>query len=221
MGNNKSKPEGNRKPKRPGVTPESVEEWYANFFKEFSAKENDKEEMHQSYGPQERVPEETTSGTPSSPHEAEVHDNSGDNPDEEESTPARGSGPGMSQPDAFGQSAGSTMAVQAARQAVIDKVQLLATQARDKLKDAVEQVKRLGFVGVAKVAGRWIKEHPWEAAAIIAFIVVLASTPAILGAIGFTSAGIAAGKNTTIKHISCRFNKLKRKYSRRHTRQYW
>ncbi|KZM28362.1 uncharacterized protein EKO05_0005186 [Ascochyta rabiei] len=48
-----------------------------------------------------------------------------------------------------------------------------------------------------KVVGRktleWVKAHPWETAAIINPLILLACTPFILGAVGFTSSGIAAG----------------------------
>jgi hypothetical protein len=216
MGNNKSKPMDVNKPTRPRMTPKSIDDFFAectseaghttyeDFFNEASVKENSTQQTEPSRSPRE-VSQEETSETLSSQDDTEVLEDSGDNADEESTAP-RESGPDMSQSNAFGQSAGSNMAFQAAYQAVIDRLQLLALQARDKLTgaiqqardkfaDAIEQVKKLGFMGVARAVGRWMKEHPWETAAIIVFIVLMASTPAILGAMGFTSAGIAAGTN--------------------------
>jgi hypothetical protein len=217
MGNNKSKPMDVNKPKRPCITPKSIDDFFAectseaghttyeDFFNEVSVKENSTEQTEPSSRSPREVSQEETSETLSSQDDTEVHDNSGNNADEESTAP-RQFGPGMRQPNSFGQSAGSNLAFQAAYQAVNDRLQLLAMQARDKLAgiieqardklaDAIEQVKKLGLMGVARVVGRWMKEHPWETAAIIVFIVVMASTPAILGAMGFTSAGIAAGTN--------------------------
>ncbi|KAH3917584.1 hypothetical protein HBI56_109780 [Parastagonospora nodorum] len=81
---------------------------------------------------------------------------------------------------------------QVAFQAVLNKVQLLASRAHDAVANAVSQLRKLGVIEVAKEVGTWMKAHPAETAAIIVFIAVLASTPAILGAMGFTTAGIAA-----------------------------
>jgi ElaB/YqjD/DUF883 family membrane-anchored ribosome-binding protein len=217
MGNNKSKPMDANKSKRPCINPKSIDDFFAectseaghttyeDFFNEVSVKENSTEQTEPSSRSPREVSQEETSETLSSQDDTEVLEDSGDNADEESTAP-RESGPDMSQSNAFGQSAGSNMAFQAAYQAVIDRLQLLALQGRDKLTgaiqqardkfaDAIEQVKKLGFMGVARAVGRWMKEHPWETAAIIVFIVLMASTPAILGAMGFTSAGIAAGTN--------------------------
>ncbi|KAF1920786.1 hypothetical protein BDU57DRAFT_525784 [Ampelomyces quisqualis] len=74
-----------------------------------------------------------------------------------------------------------------------NKTQLVRLRARDAVRDAVSKMKELGFIGIAKRAGRWMNEHPWETAAIVVLVVFMVSTPAILAAMGFTTAGIAAG----------------------------
>ncbi|KAF2828655.1 hypothetical protein CC86DRAFT_269002, partial [Ophiobolus disseminans] len=83
---------------------------------------------------------------------------------------------------------------------VIDKANLILGQARDACADAVATCKKLGFVGIAKAAGRWIEMHPWETAAIVVLLVSLVITPVILSAMGFTSVGIAAGTSAAIIH---------------------
>lgn len=74
-----------------------------------------------------------------------------------------------------------------------DRAQLLAQQARDAASNAVSRIKKLGLIRIAKEVGRWINSHPAETAAIVVFVVVMACTPAILTAVGFTTGGIAAG----------------------------
>jgi hypothetical protein len=88
----------------------------------------------------------------------------------------------------------------ATRRATGNRVRLSVLQARDAVSDEVRRAKELGFIGIAKEIGRWMKAHPAETAAIIVFVVVMASTPAILAAMGFTTAGIAAG---TLDDILC------------------
>ena len=67
---------------------------------------------------------------------------------------------------------------------------------KDRLNQAIISLTKLGFdintLGEAVKA--WIKAHPWEFAAIVVPLVMLACTPAVLGAVGFTAGGIAAGK---------------------------
>ncbi|KAH6644181.1 hypothetical protein C7974DRAFT_16129 [Boeremia exigua] len=75
-----------------------------------------------------------------------------------------------------------TIAIRAAR-----------TQAEDALGTAVEVLKNQGNAVVIKAAMEWIKLHPWEAAALIIPILLVACTPAFLGLAGFTAGGIAAG----------------------------
>jgi glycerol kinase len=75
----------------------------------------------------------------------------------------------------------------------IDKMKLGASGARDAIQDAVEQCKKLGFIGVAQATAGWIAEHPRETAAVVIPLVLLACTPAILSAMDFTATGIAAG----------------------------
>lgn len=75
-----------------------------------------------------------------------------------------------------------TIAVRAARM-----------QAEDALGIAVEALKNLGSTIIWKAAMEWMKSHPWEAAALIVPVVLMACTPAVLGLAGFTAGGIAAG----------------------------
>ncbi|KAF1828095.1 hypothetical protein BDW02DRAFT_652255 [Decorospora gaudefroyi] len=65
-----------------------------------------------------------------------------------------------------------------------------ARQAFDK---AIEALRRIGVIDVAKAASQWIKAHPWETAAIVVPLTLLACTPAFLSLVGFTASGIAAG----------------------------
>jgi hypothetical protein len=76
---------------------------------------------------------------------------------------------------------------------VVDKAAVLAAQARDAVLDAVEKVKKLGWIGTAKAIGQWIKLHPWETALIVVPLVALACTAIALSATGFGPAGIVAG----------------------------
>ena len=48
---------------------------------------------------------------------------------------------------------------------------------------------------MAKRALNWVKERPWETATILIPLIVLTCTPGIIGAVGFTAGGIAAGKS--------------------------
>jgi hypothetical protein len=67
---------------------------------------------------------------------------------------------------------------------------------KHRINQAIISLTKLGFdintLGEAVKA--WIKAHPWEFAAIVVPLVLLACTPAVLGAVGFTAGGIAAGK---------------------------
>ncbi|KAI8937285.1 hypothetical protein NX059_006493 [Plenodomus lindquistii] len=58
---------------------------------------------------------------------------------------------------------------------------------------AIAQLKKMGIINVAKVIGHWIKAHPWETAALIVPLILVACTPAIFGAVGFGTGGIVAG----------------------------
>jgi len=81
---------------------------------------------------------------------------------------------------------------QAALQAVNNKLQVLASRAYEAIANAVSKIKK-SFVGVAEKVGAWAKAHPAQAAAVTAFLVVMAITPIALASLGFTTAGIAAG----------------------------
>lgn len=64
----------------------------------------------------------------------------------------------------------------------------------DVFERAVARLRELKIVDRAKIVGAWIKAHPWETAAIVVPLILLACTPAILGAVGFTPGGVAACK---------------------------
>lgn len=66
-------------------------------------------------------------------------------------------------------------------------------KAHDALKKAIEKLKNMDVVVIARAVARWIKDHPWETAAIVIPLVLLACTPPFLGLAGFTAGGIAAG----------------------------
>ncbi|KAF2133286.1 hypothetical protein P153DRAFT_381724 [Dothidotthia symphoricarpi CBS 119687] len=67
------------------------------------------------------------------------------------------------------------------------------TKSAEAFDDAIAALRKMNFVEVAKAAGAWVKEHPWETAAIVIPLILLACTPAFLTAAGFTAGGIAAG----------------------------
>jgi hypothetical protein len=69
-------------------------------------------------------------------------------------------------------------------------------KAEDALKLAVEALKKLDATAIIEAALMWMKTHPWETAAIIIPLVLMAVTPAALGLAGFTAGGIAAGSFT-------------------------
>ncbi|KAA8617301.1 Ifi-6-16 multi-domain protein [Pyrenophora tritici-repentis] len=58
---------------------------------------------------------------------------------------------------------------------------------------AIEALRQIDIIDVAKAATKWMKEHPWETAAILVPLILLACTPAFLSIAGFTAGGIAAG----------------------------
>jgi hypothetical protein len=58
---------------------------------------------------------------------------------------------------------------------------------------AIEALRQIGIIDVAKAATKWMKEHPWETAAILIPLILLACTPALLSIAGFTAGGIGAG----------------------------
>jgi hypothetical protein len=69
-------------------------------------------------------------------------------------------------------------------------------KAEDALKLAVEALKKLDATAIIEAALMWMKTHPWETAAIIIPLVLMAVMPAALGLAGFTAGGIAAGSFT-------------------------
>jgi hypothetical protein len=80
-----------------------------------------------------------------------------------------------------------TIAIRAAR-----------AQAEDALELAVKALKKLDVTTVVKAAIEWIKSHPWESAAVIVPLVLMACTPALLGLAGFTAGGVVAGMNARV-----------------------
>lgn len=69
----------------------------------------------------------------------------------------------------------------------------LRDKAKQLLDAAINALRNSGILQKAKDAGTWMKDHPYETAAIVIPLVLLALTPAILPALGFTSGGILAG----------------------------
>ncbi|KAF1959610.1 hypothetical protein CC80DRAFT_501811 [Byssothecium circinans] len=70
-------------------------------------------------------------------------------------------------------------------------------QLRDALSDAIAAIKKFDIPGKAREAKKWMKEHPKETAIIAACIIIpivcAALTPVVLGGLGFTASGVAAG----------------------------
>ncbi|KAF2448235.1 hypothetical protein P171DRAFT_428344 [Karstenula rhodostoma CBS 690.94] len=58
---------------------------------------------------------------------------------------------------------------------------------------AIQALKKLDLRTIAKAAMEWMKAHPWETAALLVPLVLVACTPAFLGLAGFTAGGVAAG----------------------------
>ncbi|KAH8732443.1 hypothetical protein GQ44DRAFT_766583 [Phaeosphaeriaceae sp. PMI808] len=61
---------------------------------------------------------------------------------------------------------------------------------RATLESAAKAIMKLD---IKKAAPKYMKDHPWEAAAIISMLTLVGCTPVILSIIGFTANGIAAG----------------------------
>ncbi|KAF7679788.1 hypothetical protein GT037_001439 [Alternaria burnsii] len=66
-------------------------------------------------------------------------------------------------------------------------------KAEDALNIAIAALKNLEMVTLMKAAVEWIRLHPWETAALVIPVVLMACTPAFLGLVGFTASGVAAG----------------------------
>jgi hypothetical protein len=66
-------------------------------------------------------------------------------------------------------------------------------KAGDALEIAISALKNLKITTLMAAAMEWIRLHPWETAALIVPVVLMACTPALLGLAGFTAGGIAAG----------------------------
>lgn len=61
------------------------------------------------------------------------------------------------------------------------------------LNEAIEALRKIDYIQVAKRVCAWVKDHPWEIAAIFIPLILLGFTPAFLAAAGFTAGGVAAG----------------------------
>lgn len=74
-------------------------------------------------------------------------------------------------------------------------LEALSKQDKDAFGRAINSLVKFGINidHLAKTTLEWVNAHPWETAAIIIPLILLACTPAILGAVGFTAGGIAAG----------------------------
>jgi hypothetical protein len=68
----------------------------------------------------------------------------------------------------------------------------------DALELAIAALKKIDIVAVTKASLEWIKAHPYETAAVVIPLILLACTPAILGLAGFTAGGVAAGKCSNV-----------------------
>jgi hypothetical protein len=84
--------------------------------------------------------------------------------------------------------------------AVASKAKLGASRAKeaaihvkDTIVDAVETVKKLGVKGTAGAIANCVRDHPWETAAIVLPLLVLAIIAIALSAADFGADGIAAG----------------------------
>jgi hypothetical protein len=75
----------------------------------------------------------------------------------------------------------------------MDKIGFGISEGRIAIQVAVEECKKLGFIGVVQATTAWMKADPQETAAMGIPLILLACTPAILSAMGFTVTGIAAG----------------------------
>ncbi|KAF1936196.1 hypothetical protein EJ02DRAFT_438697 [Clathrospora elynae] len=73
-----------------------------------------------------------------------------------------------------------------------------ASRAFDK---AIEALRQIGIIDAAKAATKWTKEHPWETAAILVPLILLACIPAFLSIACFTAGGIAAGSIAAVVHV--------------------
>lgn len=76
-------------------------------------------------------------------------------------------------------------------------------KAEDALDIAIAALKNLKMATLMKAAVEWIRLHPWETAALIIPIVLMACTPAFLGLVGFTASGVAAGMLATLNVFTC------------------
>ncbi|KAF1935245.1 hypothetical protein EJ02DRAFT_460555 [Clathrospora elynae] len=72
-------------------------------------------------------------------------------------------------------------------------IRAFGKKAKRAFDSAIEALRKICIIDVAKAAVRWMKTYPWEPAAILVPLILLACTPAFLGLAGFTAGGIAAG----------------------------
>ncbi|KAF2024472.1 hypothetical protein EK21DRAFT_94053 [Setomelanomma holmii] len=87
----------------------------------------------------------------------------------------------------------SSNAIEAATIHLKIAVRAMMMSAHDALDLAIAALKKIDAFEVMKAALKWMKHHPWETAAIIIPLVILACTPAFLSLAGFTATGVAAG----------------------------
>jgi hypothetical protein len=101
--------------------------------------------------------------------------------------------PDVSGHDIFRNIAGPSSSLDAAVVHLTVAIRAAGMKAHDALELAIEALKKIGLPTVVKAAMVWMRAHPWETAAIVIPLVLLACTPALLGAAGFTATGVAAG----------------------------
>jgi hypothetical protein len=120
--------------------------------------------------------------------------NTSESPSTNKSGPLGGASlPGLPAIDPVRNVANLSGALDAATVHLTIAIRAASMQVHDALEVAIEVLRKMDLPTVAKAMINWVKAHPWETAAIVIPLILLTCTPAILGAVGFTAGGIAAG----------------------------
>lgn len=188
--------------KGPGTNSESIEEWYAARAAEHMARNariaatEDKDEATALLSD---CPDASPVGDPDDRDEKKED---AENLDSGEEPPANERGPeaytSLTSPriaDALRNAVVPSDSLWAATMHLTIAMRAAKAKTQDALDIAIATLKKMDVVAVAKAILDWIKAHPWETAAIVIPLVLLACTPAFLGLVGFTAGGIAAGKD--------------------------